>query len=86
MYAFDLLMCAVAYTLLQAQIIKLHGTEAVLARAVGADIKGKASVVTYLLAIPLALLGYAWFAVALVMGVTLLWFVPDRRIERVLTE
>ena len=85
-YAFDLLMCAVAYSLLQAQIIKLHGTEAVLARAVGADIKGKASVVTYLLAIPLALLGYAWFAVALVMGVTLLWFVPDRRIERVLTE
>jgi uncharacterized membrane protein len=84
MYAFDLLMCALAYTILQAQIIKLHGNESVLARAVGSDIKGKTSVVTYLISIPLALLGYSWFAIALLIAVSLIWFIPDRRIEKVL--
>jgi uncharacterized membrane protein len=58
-YAFNLLMCALAYTVLQARIIKLHGEDSTLAHAVGSDYKGKVSLVSYVLAIPLALLGYA---------------------------
>jgi uncharacterized membrane protein len=83
-YAFDLLMCGVAYTLLQAQIIRLHGGESALAQAVGRDTQGKISLAAYLVAIPLALLGYAWLAGALLIAVALIWFIPDRRIERIL--
>jgi uncharacterized membrane protein len=85
-YAFDLLMCAVAYTLLQACIIKLHGEDSALALAVGSDRKGKVSLVAYIAAIPLALLGYPWAAEALLIGIALIWFIPDRRIEKVLHE
>jgi len=85
-YAFDLLMCAVTYTLLQRQIIKLHGNASTLATAVGADRKGKISLAAYVLAIPLALVGYSLIAGALLILVALIWFIPDRRIEQVLTE
>ncbi len=83
-YAFDLLMCAVAYVILQGQIIALHGEESVLAKAVGGDVKGKASLAAYVAAIPLALSGYSWIAGGLLIAVALIWFVPDRRIEQVL--
>jgi uncharacterized membrane protein len=81
-YAFDLMMCALAYTVLQAQIVKLHGAESVLARAVGADTKGKISLAVYVLAMALALLGFSWWAGALLVLVALMWFIPDRRIEK----
>lgn len=84
LYAFDLLMCAVAYIILQSQIIRQHGDESVLARAIGSDIKGKVSLGSYLIVMPAALLGYSWFAVALLIVVSLIWFIPDRRIEKVL--
>jgi len=84
LYSFDLLMCALAYTLLQAQIIQLHGNDSALAKAVGSDGKGKTSVAAYLVAIPTALAGYPWLAGALLIAVALIWFIPDRRIERVL--
>jgi uncharacterized membrane protein len=83
-YAFDLLMCAVAYTVLQWQIIRLHGADSILARAVRGDTKGKFSVAAYVVAIPMALLGYAWLAGALLIAVALIWLIPDRRIEKVL--
>ncbi len=82
LYAFDLMMCALAYTLLQYCIIKHHGKESVLAHAVGSDYKGKISLTTYIVAIPTALLGYAWLAGALMVVVALIWFIPDRRIEK----
>jgi len=53
-YAFDLLMAAIAYYVLQGRIIKQEGPQSVLARAVGTDWKGKASPVGYLISIPLA--------------------------------
>ncbi len=81
-YSLDLLMCAIAYTTLQAQIIKLHGKDSLLAKAVGTDRKGKASVLAYLIAIPLALIGYSWVAGGILIAISLIWFVPDKRIER----
>ena len=86
LYAFDLLMCALAYVALQHQIIKLHGEESVLRKAVGADTKGKVSLAAYAAAIPIALLGNSWFAGALLIAVALIWFVPDPRIEKALQE
>ena len=81
LYAVDLLLCAVAYQLLQRQIILANGTASVLRQAVGADAKGKVSLAAYLIAIPLALLGYAWWAGGLLIAVSLIWLAPDRRIE-----
>jgi len=84
-YSFDLLMCAISYTLLQRAIIKLHGRDSTLAIAIGTDRKGKRSLVAYVIAIPMALLGHSWVAGALLVVVALQWFIPDRRIERALT-
>lgn len=84
LYAFDLMMCALAYTLLQYRIIALHGQDSTLAHALGSDYKGKVSLASYLMSVPLALMGYAWIAGALMIAVTMIWFLLDRRIEKVL--
>ena len=46
----------------------------------GRDFKGKISVVIYAVAIPLAFVS-RWIAVGLYVAVSLMWLVPDRRIE-----
>ena len=82
-YGVLLLLSALAYTLLQSTVIRLHGRESTLALAVGRDRKGKISIVCYVVAIALA----SWYpiaSVALYVAVACLWFVPDRRIERVI--
>jgi uncharacterized membrane protein len=81
-YCLDLCMCALAYTVLQFQIIRLQGQDSVLHQAVGSDFKGKVSLVSYVLAIPLALVGYPWLSGVLVGVVACIWFIPDRRIEK----
>jgi uncharacterized membrane protein len=81
-YGFVLLMAAIAYYILQQAIIVHQGRESLLASALGRDWKGKLSPVLYLIAIPLAFVS-PWIASSLYVFVALLWFVPDRRIERV---
>jgi uncharacterized membrane protein len=84
-YGFVLLMAAIAYWALQRLIILRQGPRSVLATAVGRDWKGKLSPACYLAAIPLAFLN-PWISNALYVLVALVWFIPDRRIERVLSE
>jgi uncharacterized membrane protein len=84
LYGLVLLLAAIAYWLLQQAIIAAQGPESVLQRAVGSDWKGKLSPVFYLLAIPSAFF-VTGISMALYVGVALLWLIPDRRIERVLT-
>ena len=85
-YGAVLLMCAVSWTLLQAAIIAVHGRASLLARAVGRDFKGKLSLAAYVLAVPMALFASQWIAGALYIAVALIWFIPDQRIERMITE
>ncbi len=85
LYGMVLFMAAIAYLILQMAIIRQQGKDSVLARAVGSDIKGKLSVLTYLTAILLAFLS-PWLANGLYVLVALIWLVPDRRIVRVLQE
>lgn len=85
LYGVVLLMSAVAFFVLQSAIIAHQGEKSLVASAVGRDLKGKLSPVIYLLAIVLALLevpmaGFLYVLVALV------WLIPDRRIERVLSK
>ncbi|WP_310460613.1 TMEM175 family protein [Sphaerotilus sp.] len=83
-YCVDLCLCAMAYTVLQAQIIRLEGEQSVLKVAVGRDRKGKVSLASYVLAIALAMAGWPGLAGILVGVVACIWFLPDRRIERTL--
>ena len=84
LYGAMLWMCGAAYTLLQRCILRVHGQDSVLARAVGQDLKGKASLVIYAAAVPLALWGQTLIAGLLYGLVAAMWLVPDRRIERAL--
>jgi uncharacterized membrane protein len=79
-YGFVMLMAAIAYVILQTTIIASHGPDSKLAAAVRRDVKGKISLLMYVLAILLAFVN-AWISVALYVGVAVIWLVPDRRIE-----
>jgi uncharacterized membrane protein len=81
-YGVVLLMAALSYYILQWSIIRSQGPDSVLKAAIGSDVKGKASLVMYAVAIPSAL-AQPWVAYALYAGVALMWLIPDRRIERV---
>ena len=83
LYGVVLLLCGLAYTILTRVLVSLHGREAALARAIGRDRKGIASMLFYALAVPLSFLN-AWIAFAIYVGVALIWFIPDRRIEQTL--
>ena len=81
-YGVDLLMAAIAYFVLQRLIIASQGQRSLLAKAIGRDLKGKASPIIYVVAIAAAFLA-PWLAGALYALVAIIWLIPDRRIERV---
>jgi uncharacterized membrane protein len=80
-YGIVMLMAAVAYTLLQRQLLAREGPHSRLAKAVGTDFKGYLSLTLYTTAIPLAFVN-TWISDALYLAVALIWLVPDPRIER----
>ncbi len=81
LYGGVLLMSALSYYLLSRCLIKHEGRESLLGSAVGKDFKGRISVVIYVAAILLSFVN-RWIALGLYFSVALLWFIPDRRIER----
>ena len=83
LYGVVLLMAGIAYSILARALTALHGKDSKLALALGRDFKGWASVALYALAIPLSLASPA-AGLAIYVFVAAMWFVPDRRIERVL--
>jgi len=84
LYGFVLLMAAIGYWVLQRTIMASEGVDSLLARAIGKDLKGNLSVVIYATAIPVAFFNQ-WLSQAGYVLVALMWLVPDRRIEKVLT-
>ena len=80
-YGANLLLAGVAYVILQRTIVVCHGPDSTLAQAIGRDVKGKASLAAYAVAIPLAFV-HEGVACAIYALVALIWFVPDPRIER----
>ena len=91
-YGLNLLAAAIAYFLLQTVIIRQQGPESPLQRAVGSDFKGKVSPVFYVAGIVSALVidrgGHVGVGIALAcfVGAAIMWVVPDRRIDRVVSE
>ena len=82
LYGVNLLMAAIAYYILLRRILRIEGSDSMLAKAVGRDRKGKISPILYTLAIPLAYVS-PWISGAIYATVALIWLVPDSRIERV---
>ncbi len=85
LYGLVLLMAAVAYFVLQGRIIKNHGKDSILAKAVGKDLKGKISPVLYILGILTSYFSH-WIAGLMYVFVALIWLIPDKRIERIINE
>jgi TMEM175 potassium channel family protein len=79
-YGAVLLAAAIAYTILQARIIRQQGPHSKLKAAVGDDKKGKISALLYAVAIPVAFAN-RWVSLAIYVTVALIWLVPDKRIE-----
>jgi uncharacterized membrane protein len=84
-YGVVLFMAAIAYYILQSMIIRQQGRDSLLAVAVGKDWKGKLSPILYLSAIGLSFVN-PWIATGIYVLAALIWFVPDRRIERALAQ
>jgi uncharacterized membrane protein len=84
-YAIVLLACAIAYTLLTVSLLALHEPGSQLAEAIGRDRKGKISLALYVVALACAFV-VPWVSVALFATVAIIWFIPDRRVERVIVE
>ena len=85
LYSGVLLFAGAAYFILSRLLVARHGHESPLARAVGGDRKGRASVLLYVLAVLLALAS-PLVAYLINVAVAVMWLVPDRRIERILAE
>jgi uncharacterized membrane protein len=84
LYGTVLLFAAIAYFILSRVLISHHGKDSTLAMAIGRDFKGKISLVIYAVAILLSFVN-SWFAFMLYVLVAIVWLIPDRRIERILT-
>jgi len=81
LYGFILLMCGFAYWVLVQVLVKKHGKNSDLAKALGSDLKGKASLILYFLAILVSF----WFtsiAIFIYIIVAIMWLIPDGRIEK----
>jgi uncharacterized membrane protein len=81
MYGAVLLLAGIAYLILERAIVAAHPNDSVLITIVQKGWKEWFSVTTYAIAIPLAFVS-PWISGALYVLVAVVWFVPDRRIER----
>jgi len=80
-YGVILALSAISYLLLEKAIVNCNGADSKLAQAVGNDIKATISLALYVIAIPSAYYR-PWAAIALYLFNSMMWFLPDRRIEK----
>ncbi|MBS1741667.1 MAG: DUF1211 domain-containing protein [Bacteroidetes bacterium] len=85
LYGVNLLLCAISYTILSKSLIKLHGKNSTLEKALGSDRKGKISIAIYTAGIIVSFFS-AITSFILYVIVACIWFIPDRRIEKVIIE
>jgi TMEM175 potassium channel family protein len=81
LYGAVLAAAGIAYYVLEHTIIRSQGPNSRLEAAIGNDLKGRISIVLYLLGIVLAFV-HQFLADACYVAVALTWLVPDSRIEQ----
>jgi uncharacterized membrane protein len=81
LYGFILMMAGFAYYILAHCLTGIHGKDSLLAKAIGTDRKGIASVLLYITGICCSFL-HPWIGFSIYVIVAGIWFIPDRRIEK----
>ena len=84
-YSFIMLMAGVSYFILSKIIIKVQGKDSILSSAIGKDMKGIISIIGYAIAVPLAFY-FKDGSLIIIISIALLWLIPDRRIEKKVSE
>ena len=81
LYGVVLLMAALAYFGLQYALIRADGSASMIKQAIGADRKGKLSLLLYVVGIGVS---FEWPCLGqlLYVAVALMWLIPDQRIEQ----
>jgi uncharacterized membrane protein len=72
---------SIAYMILEKTLIRAEGEESNVRRAVGSGSKEWISFALYVAAVPAAFVS-PMISIAIYVGVSILWFIPDRRFER----
>ena len=78
-------MAGLAYYILTRTMVTLHGTNSLIDTALRNKLKERISLVAYALAIALSFVNSALSLVLYVL-VALIWLIPDRRIEKTLSQ
>ena len=81
LYGIVMFCSAIAYTILTVSLVSHHGKDSPLAMALGRDFKGKISLGLYAVAILLSFVN-SWIACGLYATVSIIWLIPDSRIEK----
>ncbi len=85
LYGIVLFMAALFYFLLTKALVRIHGNESVVVKAVGNDFKEKISLFIYSAALVSSFfIPYLGFALYFVVAI--IWLIPDRRVERTINE
>ncbi len=85
LYGAVLLASASAYAVLVAALLRAQGGETLLHRAIGGDLKGRISILLYLIGIAAAF-WRPWIGGLFYVLVAAIWLIPDQRIERELAD
>jgi len=80
-----LVLAAISYDLLERSLIRAEGEDSGVKRALGGRAKELISTLLYVTAIPAAFLS-PYISVAIYVGVSIIWIIPDRRFEREVME
>ncbi len=82
-----LLLSGIAFTILTFTLIKLHGKDSVLGKAMDSDKnrKGKISTLSYVVSIPFAYI-HPLISCGIFGFVAFMWLIPDKRMEKALNE
>ncbi len=82
-YGLILFFTAVAYYFLTLSLVKNHGKESILSKAIGNKNKERVSLFLYLFATPISI-WYPYLAFGIYTVVAIIWLYPDIRIEKAL--
>ncbi|WP_367770063.1 TMEM175 family protein [Flavobacterium sp. WC2421] len=81
LYGIILMFSAIAFNLLQTCIVKTEGVDSLVGKATKNDLKGKLSIVLYILGIIISFFNQ-WISGVIYLIVAFIWLVPDTRIEK----
>ena len=80
LYGAVMFMAGMAYYFLAHRLTNLHGKHSSFTTALGSDLKGKISVVMYLVGIGLSFI-HPYIGFTIYVLVVAIWFIPDKRFE-----